>query len=385
MRRNNNSKILVDTLIIGGGFAGLSTAYHLAKKGQKNTVVIEHEHKLGGHASGRNAGMIRQAISDPVLAKLAHEGRNFLSQCGKNGWKGAALDPHGSLLLAKDGEINELRKTEAILKKEGLSCRRFSRQKAEQFVPLLKNGDFKEAIFCKSDAMVDVNSLIRGFYQALKRYHVKVLMGHTLGSIEKKNGYFHVRAGNKFFIAKRIVNAAGAWAGSVAQKAKATPISLKAYRRHLLLAKKFYPFNASWPFVWDLSHNFYFRPQGKFLLLSPCDKSEVKNIRTAVRKETIDRKISGILRQKLSKFSDQFDTISFQNIKSGLRTMTPDGRFVIGEDPKLKGFFWVAGLGGHGVTTSFSVGNLASDLILGRNRLTFLAKALSPARFTRTR
>ena len=61
--------------------------------------------------------------------------------------------------------------------------------------------------------------------------------------------------------------------------------------------------------------------------------------------------------------------------------MTPDGRFVIGEDSKLKGFFWVAGLGGHGVTTSFSVGNLSSDLILGRKREKFLVDALSPKRF----
>ena len=51
--------------------------------------------------------------------------------------------------------------------------------------------------------------------------------------------------------------------------------------------------------------------------------------------------------------------------RSGLRTMTPDGRFVVGSDPKVPDFFWVAGLGGHGVTTCFSVGRLAADLISG--------------------
>ena len=49
---------------------------------------------------------------------------------------------------------------------------------------------------------------------------------------------------------------------------------------------------------------------------------------------------------------------------AGLRTLTPDGRFVIGWDPKVDGFFWVAGLGGHGVTTSSAVGALAAKLIL---------------------
>jgi len=46
--------------------------------------------------------------------------------------------------------------------------------------------------------------------------------------------------------------------------------------------------------------------------------------------------------------------------------MASDGRFVIGEDPNLKNFYWVAGLGGHGVTTSFSVGDLAARLVLGK-------------------
>ena len=61
--------------------------------------------------------------------------------------------------------------------------------------------------------------------------------------------------------------------------------------------------------------------------------------------------------------------------------MTPDGRFVLGEDPLLPGFFWVAGLGGHGVTTSFSVGRLAASLILKEKTDPFLVKSFSPARF----
>ena len=89
------------------------------------------------------------------------------------------------------------------------------------------------------------------------------------------------------------------------------------------------------------------------------------------------------MRSKLEDFGGNFKPVKIQSAKSGLRTMTPDGRFVIGEDPKLKGFFWVAALGGHGVTTSFAVGDLASDLILGRKTDRNIAQALSPRRFLR--
>ncbi len=385
MRKRNSCTVDTDTVIIGAGFAGLSTAYHLAKKGLKDIVVIEHEKKLGGHASGRNAGMIRQAIADPVLGKLACQGRRLLSQCEKKGWKGTKLASNGSLLLAKSNAIDELRKTATILKDEGLSARWLSHQQAVRLVPLLEGGDFEKALFCGSDAMVNIDFLIQGFYHALKHHRVPVLMGHTLRSVKKQGNRFYITAGNKRFIARRLVNAAGAWAGTVARKANATAVPLKAYRRHLFLAKPFRPFDASWPFVWDLTHNFYFRPQQRSLLLSACDKGEIKNIKTAVRKEAIDPKIQDVLRKKLNDFSDKFRSISIQSIKSGLRTMAPDNRFVIGEDPKLKGFFWVAGLGGHGVTTCFSVGNLASDLILRRKVEKVLAERLSPGRFVRIR
>jgi glycine/D-amino acid oxidase-like deaminating enzyme len=87
------------------------------------------------------------------------------------------------------------------------------------------------------------------------------------------------------------------------------------------------------------------------------------------------------LLKKMSNFSSDFTGSSLRSGVAGLRTMTDDGRFVIGEDPHVKGFFWVAGLGGHGMTACLSVGRLASDLILGKNRGTKLAKAFSPKRF----
>ena len=67
--------VKTDVLIIGGGVAGLSTAYFLGKSGQKKVIVLEQEKKLGGHASGRNAGMLRQALPDPILAAIARDSR----------------------------------------------------------------------------------------------------------------------------------------------------------------------------------------------------------------------------------------------------------------------------------------------------------------------
>jgi D-arginine dehydrogenase len=70
-----------------------------------------------------------------------------------------------------------------------------------------------------------------------------------------------------------------------------------------------------------------------------------------------------------------------RNVWAGLRTLTPDGGFVVGPDPRLPGLCWVAGLGGHGMTTSPAVGELAAALILDGRVDWPDAAALSPARF----
>ena len=63
----------------------------------------------------------------------------------------------------------------------------------------------------------------------------------------------------------------------------------------------------------------------------------------------------------------------------GAGMLTPDDRFVVGPDPGLEGFFWVAGLGGHGMSAGLAAGRVAADLIVGEHPAE--ADVLSPGRF----
>ncbi len=370
-----------DTIIIGGGVAGLSTAYFLAKNGQKSVLVLEQEKKLGGHASGRNAGMLRQALSDPVLVDLAVQSQRFYSRASKQGWKNLNLQTNGSLLLSTNEDIEELRKIETTIQMFGINPRWLSKKEVAKKVSILENGNFDHALFCPTDAMVDIEALLQGFLGYLKTQGISVFCGKSLETVHRADGGFLVQAGNQKWFTQKIVNAAGAWAGWVAEKVGATEIPLMAYRRHLFFASTFHLPPSTffkWPFVWDISHHFYFRPLENKIMFSPCDKTPEK---LGNRREKVNLAMRKVLDQKLKNFSERLASFRMDKVKSGLRTMTPDGRFVIGEDTKIKNFYWVAGLGGHGVTTCFSVGKLAADMILGKKVNHELKKALSPERF----
>ncbi len=101
-------------VIVGAGFAGAATAYHLARQGVADVLVLEQESIPGFHASGRNAAMLRQCIAEPDLTKLALDGAAFIRNLPADWPEPVLFKNNGSLLLGsgagweklkRDGEI----------------------------------------------------------------------------------------------------------------------------------------------------------------------------------------------------------------------------------------------------------------------------------------
>jgi D-arginine dehydrogenase len=85
--------------------------------------------------------------------------------------------------------------------------------------------------------------------------------------------------------------------------------------------------------------------------------------------------------ERLGKLAPRLVPKTLRRKWSGLRTFTPDRVLVVGEDPRVKGFFWLAGQGGCGIETSPAVGRIAADLLSEGHTTRFDAATLSPARF----
>ena len=134
-------------------------------------------------------------------------------------------------------------------------------------------------------------------------------------------------------------------------------------------------YSSGWPFIWDISTEVYFRPEEGGLLFSPCDEGEPGEKSS----DAVDPRAYEALRGKLRQRFPSLDGLPIARSWSGLRTLTADGRFVIGPDPKLSGFFWVAGLGGHGVTASYAIGELAAEILLHAEK--DASNPHSPSRF----
>jgi glycine/D-amino acid oxidase-like deaminating enzyme len=362
-------------VIVGAGFAGAATAYHLTRRGLTDILLLEQESIPGFHSSGRNAAMIRQCVSDPALAYLARDGAMFLRHLPADWPVPVQFKQQGSLLLGSDEGWEKLKRDANAGLRLGIEVELWTPDQAERHVPVLAEAEFDGAIWCATDGIIDVHALLSGYLKTATAKGARIRYGRAVRAVHAMGEpCLEIVTDDEVIRAQVLVNACGAWANKLARMAGAFELPLHPCRRHLFVSPPLDWVDPSWPFVWDVSHDLYFRPEGEGLLLCACDQEELPP-----GDPPVDASIGELLAEKVQRYFPGLSKVAINKSWAGLRTLTPDGRFVVGWDPAVKSLFWVGGLGGHGVTTSSAVGALAADMIVaGRARE---VEAFSPRRF----
>lgn len=362
-------------IIIGAGFAGAATAYHLSRRGVRDILILEQESIPGFHASGRNAAMMRQCVPDADLAKLARDGGAFLRHLPSDWPEPVHFKQNGSLLLGNDDSWNKLQRDGEIGRRLGIEVSFWTPDEARRRVPVLEGAQFEGALWCATDGIVDIHSLLSGYLKAASSGGARIRYNARVQAVRHLGGdALEVVTDGETFRGNVLVNASGAWANILGRMAGARPMPLRPCRRHLFVSPSLDWVDPSWPFVWDVGHDIYFRPEGKGLLLCACDQTELPP-----GDPPVDESTKELLAEKIERFMPALSRVSIHKGWAGFRTLTPDGRFVIGWDALVKNFFWVAGLGGHGMTTSSAVGDLAAGLLIDGPETA--SAPFSPARF----
>lgn len=367
----------VSFVVVGAGVAGAAAAYALARRGEGDILVLEAEPVAGAHASGRNAAMAYSFLTDEVNRRLALRGRAFIA--GPPDDFPVALDNRwpGSL-TAVLGPGDEWAAVATALRAEGVALSRWSGDEISARVPVVGPGFAEYGYFCPQDGVIDIHGLLQGYLRAARargailrtrlRAEALAIQGDRVTGVVTGRGA--VAAG-------AVLLASGPWANELPGRAGLRPLPLSPCLRHLgLVAGLAGPPDPTWPFIWNQTHGFYFRPESGGLLVCACDEDEVPPGDVGPVEEGITR-----LAEKTLALLPGAAAGELRQVWAGLRTLTPDDRFVIGPDPRLPGLFWVAGLGGHGMTTSPAVGELTADLLL-QGRCDWIdAAAMAPDRF----
>lgn len=357
-----------DIIVIGGGIAGASAAAHLADT--RRVVLLEMEDTAGYHSTGRSAAVWIQNYGPSDVRDLTGASRAFFQDPPPNFTDAPLMAQRPCLFLARPGEEADL--DHLLADARGLA--EISVAEARAMIPVLRENYATRAAVEHDAFDMDVAALHAGFLRLVRARGGTIVLGAPATAIDLG---FRVVTPKGAFAAPILVNAAGAWASPVAALAGALPIQVTPKRRTACIVDGPPGHDpSSWPLVGDVGDSFYCRPEARTkLLVSPADETPVEP--HDVQPDEIDV-ATGIdnMQQALD-----VPVRRVEHAWAGLRSFSPDGSLVIGPDPGLAGFFWMAGQGGYGIQTSPAAGKLLAALVLGRPHNAALAARVSPSRF----
>ncbi|MEY2745507.1 MAG: hypothetical protein RL112_549 [Planctomycetota bacterium] len=354
-------------LVVGGGIAGLAACWALAREGERDIELHEQDEALAARATRWNAAILRTPMPDEALERFALEGAALLLAPPPD----LAAEPlavrNGVVLLGDPARTSWLARATARPSTRGLAPAQLA-----ALHPLLAP-QAGPAWWIADEGVIRLGALLEALQAALRRHGVRVLPRSRIVRLEPGRGARD--AVGRFHPAERLVVASGAWAERLAASA-GSRLAFKPTRRHLALADVGAPLDPRWPVAWAEDEPFYARVSSRGLLLSSCDEERVDPDDAP----TDARVVATILARARARLLPRCQ-LRLTRAWSCLRTHGADERFVVGPDPEVDGLWFLAGLGGHGITCGLPAGLLLAEHMLRGVSRHPLAACFDPRRF----
>ncbi len=368
-------------VIIGGGVMGASTAYHLAKRGCTDVVLLEKQEFFGMGATGKCAGGIRYQFSTAINIQLSLLSMPMLDRFEEETGQAISLRRDGYLfLLTNDHDVAAFRRNVALQHSLGVQTEWLDGDEVRRRVPVLAADDVLAGAFHGKDGLADPNSVVMGYVNGAKRLGAKALTGVAVTGIETQHGRITGVVTDQGRIAcQSVVNAAGPWAGVVSEMAGA-PLPITPVRRQMLTTTALPELPHDFPFVIDFAQSLYFHREGDGLLTGQSNPHEKPGFDESVDRDwEIEHMEAAIKRLPL------LERAGRAAHWAGLYEVTPDAHPVIGPAPQVAGYYVVAGFSGHGFMHGPGAGLLMSEILLDGRATTLDIASLDYNRFAEGR
>ena len=353
-----------DILIIGGGVAGLSAAAEIAPSA--SVILLEAEDRLAYHASARSAALYEPYYGPPAITELSLASRAPLEEAG-------VLSARGMMVVASAGQQAAFAANMAAM-----HLREITADEAAALFPALDPARIALAGHGDHAWDIDIDRLVQSFARAARSHGATIITRAGLTGLQRQGGAWQAITREGAISARMVVNAAGAWADSIARMAGLVPLGLVPHRRSMArIAAPGGLDPAAWPMVFGAGETWYAKPDAGALIVSPADADPVEPHDAWADDMVL---AEGLARyEALSRFPVERLLASW----AGLRTFSADGTPVYGRDAAEPSFLWFAGQGGYGFQSAPAAARFIADVALGRDVDRGLSALLSPARFAR--
>jgi len=348
-----------DVVVIGGGVMGASTAYHLAKYGVKNVVLLEKETFFGQGATGRCAGGVRYQFATEVNIRLSQISLPLLENLKEETGQTADYRSCGYLIVLTDEkDAAKFRKNVELQHRLGVKTEWLEGDEIRKRLPMMNLGDVIGGTYHHKDGLADPNSVVMAYIGAANRFGVKTFTDSPVITIHSRgNQVVGLETTHGEISTPCVVNAAGPWAGLIGEMV-GIHIPIIPLRRQMLTTTALPEIPADFPFVIDFAQSLYFHREGEGLLTGMSNPNEKPGFDQSVDPDfELENLEAAIARMPL------LEKAGLASHWAGLYEVTPDAHPIFGKTP-VEGFYIVGGFSGHGFMHGPVSGILMAEIIL---------------------
>jgi 4-methylaminobutanoate oxidase (formaldehyde-forming) len=359
-------------VIVGGGIIGNSIAYHLAKLGWSDVLLLERDRLTSG-TTWHSAGLVCTfgSLSETSTSWRRYSRELYASLEAETGQATGFL-PVGFIELAADADrLVEYRRIAAINRLHGVDVHEISAREVAALAPLTRVDDVLAGFYTPGDGRVNPVDAAMALAKGARMRGARVVEGVAVASVSAAGGRATgvVTEGGQRVRADVVVNAAGMWARQLAAKS-GVPLPLQAVEHYYLITDKMPQVDPNTPVVEDPASYAYIRPEAGGMMVGLFEDRAM-----AWKPEGIPRDASFVtippdwermtpfLTRAMSRVPATLE-VGAKLLFCGPESFTHDGAPLIGEVNELRGYFVAAGLNSIGILSGGGVGRCVANWIV---------------------
>jgi sarcosine oxidase subunit beta len=363
-------------VIAGGGVMGTSTAYHLAKRGVSDVVLVEREPFLGAMSTGQCAGGIRHQFSTEINVRLSIESIRMMELFPEEPGQDIGLRFCGYVfLLTRPEDVEPFHQSVELQHSLGVETRWLEPEQIAQRVPLVDLEGVVAGTIHERDGLCDPSSVVQGYASGARRLGAGIFTDTEVTGIRTGASRIAAVETNRGTIeTNALVNASGAWAPQIGKMA-GVEIPIDPIRRQIVVTAPPVEIPEDFPFTVFFAESLYFHREGKGILTGRSNVDE-----TAGFKMEVDTAWEEVHLAEAVRRMPVLGDAGLQSHWAGLYEVTPDAQPILGRIRDVEGLYVMAGFSGHGFMHGPAAGLLIAEEILDGKAHTI---DIEPFRFDR--
>ena len=357
-------------VIIGGGVIGTSVAYHLARMGWTDVLLLE-QGQLSCGTTWHAAGLVGQLRASQNGTRLVQYSMELYARLEEETGLSAGFRRCGGVTVARTADrMVQLKRTAATAAAYQLDCELISPQRAREFYPLLAVDDLAGAIWLPGDGRANPTDLTAALARGARDRGV-VIREHTrvTGIGTKDKAVAGVRTDQGDVEAEVVVNCAGQWAKQVGAMCAVT-VPLHSAEHFYVVTGQIDGVNRDLPILRDPDGYTYIKEEVGGLLVGgfePEAKPWVApdQLPYPFEFQLLDEDWDhfAILMDSAIKRIPALAQAGIKMFYNGPESFTPDNQFILGEAPELRNFFVGAGFNSVGIASAGGAGRALAEWI----------------------